>query len=183
MMGIRNRGERLPLWIQRLRSVDMLENAMKHVDHPLVVETMRECLEEAFDIPHAAAVLRSVHSGEIEVVERNTWTPSPFASELLFGFKAAMIYEEKAPHPGTIRQPFKPSTTLWLRLFPPLYLQFIPKRQALTNTFTYVLLLFPERLPAAWLFSPSSARSFFYVLLQLFGLLHLLYLHPISIFI
>ncbi len=105
MMGVRNLGERLPLWIQRLRSVDTLENAMKHLDHPLVIETMRECLEEIFDLPNTAGVLRDIRAGKIEVVEKNTWFPSPFASELLFEFKGVMVYEEKAPHPGASKQP------------------------------------------------------------------------------
>ncbi|MCX7772533.1 MAG: helicase-related protein, partial [Clostridia bacterium] len=100
MMGVRNLGQRLPLWIQRLRSVDALENARKTMDHPLLVETMRECLEEIFDIPHAIRVLEDIRSGRIEVVERNTWFPSPFATELLFEFKFVMMYAEKEAHPS-----------------------------------------------------------------------------------
>ncbi len=102
MMGVRNLGQRLPLWIQRLRSVDALENAQKTMDHPLLVETMRECLEEIFDIPNSVKVLAAIKSGAIEVVEKNTWYPSPFASELLFEFKSIMMYAEKDPHPNKI---------------------------------------------------------------------------------
>lgn len=58
MMGIRKTGQRLPLWIQRLRSVDALENAQKYIDHPLIIETMRECLEYIFDIPNTIRVLK-----------------------------------------------------------------------------------------------------------------------------
>ncbi len=105
MMGVRNIGQRLPLWIQRLRSVDALENARRTLDHPLIIETMRECLEDLFDIPHAVEVLKDIRSGHIEVVEKSSWFPSPFASELLFEFKFIMMYAEKAPHPGDTKGP------------------------------------------------------------------------------
>lgn len=105
MMGVRNLGQRLPLWIQRLRSVDALENARKYLDHPLLIETMRECLEEIFDIPNTIKVLNDIKSGRIEVVEKNMWFPSPFASELLFEFKAEMMYLEKDSHPGDTKSP------------------------------------------------------------------------------
>lgn len=106
MMGVRNIGQRLPLWVQRLRSVDALENASKFRDHPLIVETMRECLEFAFDIPNTIRVLRQIREGQIQVIEKNTWYPSPFASEVLLDFKGFMMYMEKAPHPGEIKKPF-----------------------------------------------------------------------------
>lgn len=101
MMGVRNLGQRLPLWLQRLRSADALENATKHMDHPLLIETMRECLDEIFDIPNTIKVLSEIRSGRIEVVEKNTYFPSPFASELMFEFKFTMMYAEKDPHPGS----------------------------------------------------------------------------------
>lgn len=105
MMGVRNIGQRLPLWVQRLRSVDALENAQKFMDHPLIIETMRECLEETFDIPNTINVLNEIRSGTIEVLEKNTWFPSPFASELLFDFKSLMMYAEKQPHPADRESP------------------------------------------------------------------------------
>lgn len=105
MMGVRNLGQRLPLWIQRLRSVDALENASKYMDHPLLIETYRECMEEIFDIPNTIKVLKDIRSGAIEVIEKNVWFPSPFAAELLFEFKAEMMYAEKVPHPGDTRSP------------------------------------------------------------------------------
>ena len=105
MMGIRKHGQRLPLWVQRLRSVDALENAQKYIDHPLIVETMRECLDEVFDIPDAIRVLKDIEQGRIQVVEKKTWFPSPFASEILFRFEQEFLYMEKAPHPGQNEYP------------------------------------------------------------------------------
>lgn len=105
MMGVRNLGQRLPLWLQRLRSADALENAIKYMDHPLLIETMRECLEEIFDVPNTIQVLSDIRSGNIEVVEKETYFPSPFASELMFEFKFTMMYAEKDPHPGNTSEP------------------------------------------------------------------------------
>lgn len=99
MMGVRKYGQRLPLWIQRLRSVDALENAQKYMDHPLIIETMRECLEDILDIPHAIQVLQDIEKGHIQVLEKHTWFPSPFASEILFQFQQEFLYMEKSPHP------------------------------------------------------------------------------------
>ena len=105
MMGIRKHGQRLPLWVQRLRSVDALENAQRYLDHPLIIETMRECLEDIFDIPNTIRVLKDIEQGRIEVVEKKTWFPSPFASEILFQFEQEFLYLEKAPHPGQNEYP------------------------------------------------------------------------------
>ncbi len=105
MMGIRKHGQRIPLWVQRLRSVDALENAQKYMDHPLIVETMRECLEDIFDIPNTIRVLDDIKHGRIQVVEKKTWFPSPFASEILFQFEQEFLYMEKAPHPGQNEYP------------------------------------------------------------------------------
>lgn len=105
MMGIRKHGQRLPLWVQRLRSVDALENAQRYMDHPLIIETMRECLEDIFDIPNTIRVLKDIEQGRIEVVEKKTWFPSPFASEILFQFEQEFLYMEKAPHPGQNEYP------------------------------------------------------------------------------
>lgn len=105
MMGVRKYGQRIPLWIQRLRSVDTFENAQKYLDHPLIIETMRECLEYAFDIPNAISLLNDIERGKIEVIEKKTWFPSPFASEILFQFQQEFLYLEKAPYPGNNEYP------------------------------------------------------------------------------
>jgi ATP-dependent Lhr-like helicase len=105
MMGTRKHGQRLPLWVQRLRSADALENAQKYMDHPLIIETMRECLEDIFDIPNTIRVLKDIEQGNIQVVEKKTWFPSPFASEILFQFEQEFLYMEKAPHPGQNEYP------------------------------------------------------------------------------
>lgn len=101
MMGSKGKSQRLPLWIQRLRSVDALENAQRHLDHPLILETMRECMQDAFDVHNTERVVRDLLEGRITVVEKQSFFPSPFASDLVFKFQSVMMYQELAAHPGT----------------------------------------------------------------------------------
>jgi ATP-dependent Lhr-like helicase len=105
MMGTRKHGARLPLWIQRLRSVEALEQAIRSTDHPLLVETMRECMEDAFDLRGTAQVLRDLQDGTITVHPVQSWYPSPFAAEVMLRFEGDLVYEPAAPHPGGISRP------------------------------------------------------------------------------
>jgi ATP-dependent Lhr-like helicase len=86
-------GQRAPLWLQRLRSRDLLQVARRHPDFPIVVETFRECLHDHLDVPRLQALLADVRDGRIEVKTRRAETPSPFASEMLFSFTAAYMYQ------------------------------------------------------------------------------------------
>src|SRR5947207_1254828 len=52
-------------------------------DHPLVNQTVRDCLEEAMDFPGLARVLERIHRGEIELVARELPEPSPLAHGIL----------------------------------------------------------------------------------------------------
>ena len=52
-------------------------------EHPLVRQTIRDCLEEAMDIDAFEAVLRGLESGAIRVVARDLTEPSPLALEAL----------------------------------------------------------------------------------------------------
>ncbi len=105
IMGTRKHGARLPLWVQRLRSVEALDQAARSSDHPLMIETMRECMEDAFDVANTVQVLRDLAAGRIEVVPVTSWYPSPFASEVLFQFESTLLYASADPHPGGIRKP------------------------------------------------------------------------------
>jgi len=100
MMGAARHGRRNPLWIQRLRGLESLKNAQKYTDHPLVIETFRECLEHIMDVPNLIKVLKDIESGYIDILERIVKKPSPFASELLFGFAGKAMYEEQPARPG-----------------------------------------------------------------------------------
>jgi ATP-dependent Lhr-like helicase len=99
MLGAKKMGKRSPLWIQRMRALETLQIAEKTVNHPLIVETFRECMETLLDVPSLLKVLREVEAGSIEVVERVTSHPSPFTAELLFNFLGVMMYEGQIPNP------------------------------------------------------------------------------------
>lgn len=89
-------GKRAPLWLQRLRAKDLLQVVREVADFPIVVETIRECLEE-LDLPGLRRFFDAIESGEIRIVARQGETPSPFAGELLFGFKQSFLYESDDP--------------------------------------------------------------------------------------
>ncbi len=90
-------GKRTPLWAQRKRSSDLLSVASQYPSFPIVLETYRECLRDAFDLPALVEVLRGIESRKIKVSTVDTTTPSPFASSLLFSFIGNFIYDEDAP--------------------------------------------------------------------------------------
>ncbi len=93
----RRPGKRTPLWAQRKRAYDLLAVASRHPSFPILLETYRECLRDAFDMPGLVDILRRVESRQIRVVTVDTRVPSPFAASLLFSFVANFIYEGDAP--------------------------------------------------------------------------------------
>src|SRR5205085_7173175 len=90
-------GRKVAPQVQRMRSEDLLaavfpdqvacaENLAgdrEIPEHPLVAQTLRDCLEEAMDAPGWLRVLRAMEGGEIEVIARDLPAPSPFAAEAL----------------------------------------------------------------------------------------------------
>jgi ATP-dependent Lhr-like helicase len=93
----RDPGRRTPLWQQRQRSAQLLEVASRFGSFPVVLETLRECLQDVYDMPGLVRLLRDVRAREVRVVEVETATPSPFARSLLFGYVATFMYEGDAP--------------------------------------------------------------------------------------
>ncbi len=93
----RDPGRRSPLWQQRQRSAQLLEVAVKYPSFPIVLEAVRECLQDVYDVPALLALMRDLSSRAIRVVEVSTSQPSPFARSLLFGYVAAFMYEGDSP--------------------------------------------------------------------------------------
>src|SRR3954447_18212918 len=93
----REPGRRSPLWQQRQRSAQLLEVASKYPSFPIVLEAVRECLQDVYDVPALLALMRDLGSRRIRVVEVATQQPSPFARSLLFGYVAAFMYEGDSP--------------------------------------------------------------------------------------
>jgi len=96
--------KRTPLWLQRLRAKDLLQVARRFPDFPIVLETMRECLDDDLDLPRLRSLLDAIEKGTVRVVRRAGEIPSPFTSELIFTFTAAYLYEWDEPK-RTDRQP------------------------------------------------------------------------------
>ena len=93
----RQPGRRQPLWQQRQRAASLLDVARRYPAFPIVLETVRECLQDVFDVPGLVGLMREIASGQVRVVEVETSTPSPFARSLLFGYVAQFLYEGDSP--------------------------------------------------------------------------------------
>ncbi|MGH9340753.1 MAG: DEAD/DEAH box helicase [Acidobacteriota bacterium] len=90
-------GKKVPPPLQRMRSDDLLasvfpeqaacleniEGDIEIPDHPLVQETLRDCLTEAMDIEGLTKVLEKIESGQIRCVAMDTREPSPFSHEIV----------------------------------------------------------------------------------------------------
>ncbi len=92
-----NPGKRSPLWQQRQRSAQLLDVARKYPTFPIVLETVRECLQDVYDLPALKDIAASIERRELRVVETTTPQPSPFARSLLFGYVASFLYEGDSP--------------------------------------------------------------------------------------
>ena len=88
---------RSPLWQQRMRSAQLLTVAAQYPEFPIVLETMRECLTDVFDLDGLIEVQRQLAARTIRLVEVETREPSPFAKSLLFGYVGAFVYEGDVP--------------------------------------------------------------------------------------
>jgi ATP-dependent Lhr-like helicase len=93
----RHPGRRSPLWHQRQRAAQLLDVARKYPDFPIVLETVRECLQDVYDVPTLAGLMNDIAARKIRIVETETATPSPFAASLLFGYVGAFMYEGDSP--------------------------------------------------------------------------------------
>ncbi len=90
-------GIKVPPQLQRMKSEDLLatvfpdqvacaENLVGErqiPDHPLVAQTLHDCLDGAMDIAGLESLLRALESGEARIVVRDLTAPSPLAAEIL----------------------------------------------------------------------------------------------------
>ena len=90
-------GRKVPAPLQRMQADDLLAAAFPDAaaclenipgdrqipDHPLVNQTVRDCLEEAMDLPALLTILQRIHDGTIRCVSRDTPEPSPLSHEIL----------------------------------------------------------------------------------------------------
>ncbi|MCX2181810.1 ATP-dependent helicase [Streptomyces sp. SKN60] len=93
----RNPGKRTPLWQQRQRAAQLLQVASEFGSFPIVLEAVRECLQDVFDVPGLRELMGDIESRRVRLVEVTTPEPSPFARSLLFGYVAQFLYEGDSP--------------------------------------------------------------------------------------
>ncbi|WP_189094432.1 ATP-dependent helicase [Nocardia jinanensis] len=93
----RDPGRRAPLWQQRQRSAQLLDVARKFPDFPILLETVRECLRDVYDLPALRDLLTGVARRQVRLVEVETATPSPFANALLFDYIGQFMYDGDSP--------------------------------------------------------------------------------------
>jgi ATP-dependent Lhr-like helicase len=93
----RDPGRRSPLWQQRQRASQLLDVARKYPTFPILLETVREVLQDVYDLPELLSLVREIEKRTVRVVETETAVPSPFARSLMFGYVAAFLYEGDSP--------------------------------------------------------------------------------------
>jgi len=90
-------GSKVPPQLQRMKSEDLLatvfpdqvaclENIVGErqiPDHPLIAQTLHDCLHEAMDVDALLRLLKMLESGEIHIVAKDLTAPSPLAAEIL----------------------------------------------------------------------------------------------------
>ncbi len=100
-----SRGSKVPAWIQRLRSQELLaalfpgqqacfENrppAIELPDHFVIEETIRECLEESTDVTRLVKLLEGIEQGGIRTVTVDSISPSVFAHRLLLAWDYSFL--------------------------------------------------------------------------------------------
>ncbi|HJQ48673.1 MAG TPA: DEAD/DEAH box helicase, partial [Amycolatopsis sp.] len=88
---------RTPLWQQRQRASQLLAVASKYERFPVVLEAMRECLQDVYDVGGLRELMTDVRARRVRVVEVETQSASPFARSLMFGYVGMFLYETDAP--------------------------------------------------------------------------------------
>ncbi len=93
----RRAGKKVPPQIQRSQSEDLvslifpdsiacfenIQGEREIPDHPLVNQTIHDCLYEAMDIELLEKLLSDIKEGKLELVAKDLREPSPFAAEIL----------------------------------------------------------------------------------------------------
>jgi ATP-dependent Lhr-like helicase len=97
-------GKRTPLWLQRLRAADLLQVARQFDDYPVVIETLREVMNDVLDFPRFRDLLRRIASGAVKIHTIASEVPSPFSGSLMFDFMAVYMYESDQTRPDRLSQ-------------------------------------------------------------------------------
>src|SRR2546430_524619 len=93
----RRPGQRTPLWQQRLKAQSLLQVARKYPAFPVILETYRECLQDVFDLPSLKRLLQGLRTRQLDLVDVETPSASPYSASLLFDYVATYMYEDDPP--------------------------------------------------------------------------------------
>ena len=85
--------KRIPLWLQRLKSADILQAVRKFPDFPILAETYRECLQDIFNLNALKKILTGLENGEITIEVAHTSSPSPMSAGLIFNYLSTEVYD------------------------------------------------------------------------------------------
>lgn len=72
-------GQRLPLWLSRMRSKKLLDSVRRYEDFPMMLEAWRTCLKDEFEMESLKQVLAELESGVTEISTTRVSVASPFA--------------------------------------------------------------------------------------------------------
>ena len=121
-------GKKNPPQIQRMQAEDLLAAAFPDAaaclenipgdreipDHPLVRQTIDDCVHGVMDLERLTDLLRRIQGGEIELVARDLPEPSPLAHEILnarpYAFLDDAPLEERRTQAVYTRRAFEPSS-------------------------------------------------------------------------
>jgi ATP-dependent Lhr-like helicase len=157
----RDPGRRSPLWQQRQRASQLLQVAAGYADFPIVLEAMRECLQDVFDLPGLTSLMRELAGRSVALVEVETPAASPFARSLLFGYVGAFLYDGDAPLAERRAQALSLDSALLAELLGATELRELLDPDALAQVAAEVTRLTPER--------HASGRDGVHDLLRLVG--------------
>lgn len=90
-------GQRMPLWQTRQRAHQLLGIAANYASFPIVLEAVRECMQDHFDVPALEMLMRDLRAGTVKLHEIETPHASPFAQALTFSYLAVFVYEHDQP--------------------------------------------------------------------------------------
>lgn len=138
---------RTPLWQQRQRSAQLLAVAAKYPSFPITLETMRECVQDVYDVPHLVELLSDIAGGRLRVVEVTTSRPSPFAQSLLFSYLATFMYEGDSPLAERRAQALALDPDLMAQLLGEAQLRDLLAAEAIAEIEDRLQLLVPDRQP------------------------------------
>jgi ATP-dependent helicase Lhr and Lhr-like helicase len=142
----RHPGKRSPLWHQRQRAAQLLDVARKYPDFPIVLEAVRECLQDVYDVPALTELMHRVAQRRLRIVEVETTMPSPFAASLLFGYVGAFMYEGDSPIAERRAAALSLDSVLLAELLGRVELRELLDPQVITNTTRQLQHLSDDRL-------------------------------------